>query len=28
LNGNEVLWDGRFLAVNKTSITLVRALRE
>ena len=28
LNGNEVIWDGRFLAVNKSSIALVRALRE
>jgi hypothetical protein len=28
LNGNEVIWDGRFLAVNKSSISLVRALRE
>ena len=28
LNGNEVLWDGRFLAVSKHAITLVRALRE
>ena len=28
LVGNEILWNGNFLAVNKSRITLVRALKE
>ena len=28
LTGNEDVWEGRFLAVNKTAITLVRAVKE
>ncbi|MGH7766972.1 MAG: DUF6812 domain-containing protein [Candidatus Binatia bacterium] len=28
LNGNEVLWEGGFLAVNKNSIKMVRVVEE
>ena len=28
LNGNEVLWEGEFLAVNKNSIKMVRVIEE
>ena len=28
LTGNEDVWEGRFLAVNKSAITLVRAVKE
>ena len=28
IGGSDVLWEGDFLAVNKTSISIVRALKE
>ena len=28
VGGNDVLWDGKFLAINKNQITLVRELKE